>query len=75
LCRGCTLWLHCKVSEYPSDLAPTGNSGDKQQPVEAFSRRTPVYLYEIAPERTGHGLPLSKCEAYNRVYDQPYESR
>jgi transposase-like protein len=25
---------------------------------------------EIAPEVTGHGLPLSKCEAYNRVYDQ-----
>src|SRR5262252_5492820 len=23
---------------------------------------------EIAPELTGHGLPLSKCEAYNRVY-------
>jgi hypothetical protein len=31
--------------------------------------------YEIAPELTGHGLPLSKCEAYNRVYEQPYESR
>jgi hypothetical protein len=30
---------------------------------------------EIAPELTGHGLPLSKCEAYNRVYDQPLESR
>ena len=27
-------------------------------------------LAEIAPEPTGHGLPLSKCEAYNRVYDQ-----
>ena len=25
---------------------------------------------EIAPEPTGHGLPLGKCEAYNRVYDQ-----
>ena len=25
---------------------------------------------EIAPEPTGHGLPLSKCEAYNRVYEQ-----
>jgi len=25
---------------------------------------------EIAPELTGHGLPLGKCEAYNRVYDQ-----
>jgi hypothetical protein len=29
---------------------------------------------EIAPELTGHGLPLSKCEAYNRVYDQFYQS-
>jgi hypothetical protein len=29
---------------------------------------------EIAPELTGHGLPLSKCEAYNRVYDQSSES-
>jgi hypothetical protein len=26
--------------------------------------------FEIAPEPTGHGLPLGKCEAYNRVYDQ-----
>ena len=25
---------------------------------------------EIAPELTGHGLPLIKCEAYNRVHDQ-----
>ena len=32
-------------------------------------------LLEIAPELTGHGLPLSKCEAYNRVYDQFYQSR
>ena len=29
---------------------------------------------EIAPEVTGHGLPLSKCEAYNRVYEQHYRS-
>jgi hypothetical protein len=39
------------------------------------AQRYIVLLSEIAPERTGHGLPLSKCEAYNRVYDQPYESR
>ena len=26
---------------------------------------------EIAPEPAGHSLPLSKCEAYNRVYEQP----
>ena len=25
---------------------------------------------EIAPEPAGHGLPLSKCEASNRVYEQ-----
>ena len=31
-------------------------------------------VFEIAPELTGHGLPLSKCEAYKRVYDQPSES-
>ncbi len=30
----------------------------------------PVSVAEIAPELTGHGLPLSKCEAYNRVYEQ-----
>jgi hypothetical protein len=30
---------------------------------------------EIAPELTGHGLPLGKCEAYNRVYEQSYGSR
>ena len=30
---------------------------------------------EIAPELTGHGLPLSKCEGYNRVYDQFYRWR
>ena len=28
---------------------------------------------EIAPEMTGHGLPLNKCGAYNRVYEQPYD--
>lgn len=32
------------------------------------------WVREIAPEVTGHGLPLSKCEAYKRVYDQPYGS-
>jgi hypothetical protein len=29
---------------------------------------------EMAPKLTGHGLPLSKCEAYKRVYDQLSES-
>ena len=32
-------------------------------------RRFVQGMTEIAPELTGHGLPLSKCEAYNRVYD------
>ena len=30
---------------------------------------SPLDEYELAD------LPLSKCEAYNRVYDQPYELR
>ena len=34
------------------------------------SSRFAFFAREIAPEPTGHGLPLSKCEAYNRVYDQ-----
>ena len=49
---------------------------------EVFIRDPQSYLKaraaeygEIAPELTGHGLPLIKCEAYNRVYEQPYESR
>jgi hypothetical protein len=29
-----------------------------------------TFRREIAPETPGHGLPLGKCEAYNRVYDQ-----
>src|SRR5262249_54846001 len=29
---------------------------------------------EIAPEPAGDGLPLRKCEAYNRVYEHSYES-
>jgi len=38
-------------------------------------RREGGRLLEIAPELTGHGLTLSKCEAYNRVYGQFYRSR
>ena len=41
--------------------------------IEVYVRRR-VHPTEIAPEGTGHGLPLSKCEAYKRVYDQPYGS-
>lgn len=32
----------------------------------------PASPTEIAPEVTGHGLPPSKCEAYDRVYDEPF---
>jgi hypothetical protein len=38
------------------------------------ARKATGTVPEIAPELTGHGLPLVKCEAYNRVYDQPYGS-
>jgi len=47
-------------------VAPQGNS--------SRCRRAACGTCEIAPELTGHGLPLVKCEAYNRVYDQPYGS-
>ena len=42
--------------------------GEKAAGFYKVMRQMPVD--EIAPEPTGHGLPLSKCEAYNRVYDQ-----
>ena len=31
-------------------------------------RKRHILVDEIAPELTGHGLPLGKCEAYNGVY-------
>jgi hypothetical protein len=40
------------------------------QPVRQEAQLCRLVFSEIAPELTGHGLPLSKCEAYNRVYDQ-----
>jgi len=39
-----------------------------------MSLTTDISGVEIAPELTRHGLPLGKCEAYNRVYDQFYQS-
>jgi hypothetical protein len=45
----------------------------KQVPKAMIGRRL-SQEDEIAPELTGHGLPLVKCEAHNRVYDQPYGS-
>jgi hypothetical protein len=44
------------------------------KPARAVVAKTAQRDSEIAPELTGHGLPLVKCEAYNRVYDQPYGS-
>jgi hypothetical protein len=38
------------------------------------SRDSLMVAGEMAPELTGHGLPLIKCEAYNRVYEQHYGS-
>jgi hypothetical protein len=40
--------------------------------IPTYSGLTPIRVRvgfdttEIAPEPTGHGLPLGKCEAYNR---------
>ena len=56
--------------DYPGAAQPSG---------AVLSIFVPLYellnslrcLNEIAPEPAGHGLPLSKCEAYNRVYEQP----
>jgi hypothetical protein len=39
-------------------------------PIIGFTWYSLTDQVEIAPELTGHGLPLAKCEAYNRVYDQ-----
>jgi len=36
--------------------------------------RVSGYGGEIAPELTGQGLSLRKCEAYDRPYDQPLGS-
>ena len=52
----------------PHPVAPLGCADDQSQTDRSVSPA------EIAPEVTGHGLPLSKCEAYKRVYDQPYGS-
>jgi len=41
---------------------------------QSLGRPLTSRCYEMAPELTGHGLPLIKCEAYNRVYEQHYGS-
>jgi hypothetical protein len=50
------------------DFTPlTSNNRLRHLSIKASNRSS---ISEIAPELTGHGLPLGKCEAYNRVYDQ-----
>jgi hypothetical protein len=51
-----------------------GNTAWNSSLVDIYAA-TEWRIAEIAPELTGHGLPLGKCEAYNRVYDQFYQSR
>jgi hypothetical protein len=66
LCLGIILQLdHLRL---PTNLVQMASPGSSRA-------RGGGALSEIAPELTGHGLPLSKCEAYNRVYDQFYQSR
>jgi hypothetical protein len=50
------------------------HSGAPWSKQDLFFLKDSLRQGEIAPEPTGHGLPLSKCEAYNRVYEQPYGS-
>ena len=40
------------------------------KPFKSMTPKSVPAQSEIAPEVTGHGLPLSKREAYNRVHDQ-----
>src|SRR5262245_50298179 len=52
------------------------NAGHDTRALQAWlGHKNIQHTVEIAPELTGHGLPLSKFEAYNRVYDQFYRSR
>jgi hypothetical protein len=55
---------HAAQDREPSQVCRLGGRQSLQE--LKTSQRAP----EIAHEPTGHGLPLSKCEAYNRVYDQ-----
>ena len=54
----------------PTNLWQLGESGNPTGRLRG-SRNKLSEEVEIAPEPAGHGLPLSKCEAYNRVYEQP----
>jgi hypothetical protein len=41
----------------------------------AWAAPTNLGRFEVAPELTGQGLALGKCEAYDRPYDQHLGSR
>jgi hypothetical protein len=67
-----------QVSEPPVVRCPGCNQPMEPQERALVTERLVDIRYvcavcgiEIAPEPTGHGSPLGKCEAYNRVYDQP----
>ena len=58
--------------EVSIDVGGGGGGGGATTPAGAWNACLGVFNYppEIAPEPPGHGLPLGKCEAYNRVYAQ-----
>src|SRR5262245_62924613 len=71
---GENLLLVCFVMAPPSqELEPPINPGRFTMLLSRHSRTACSSFKsvgEIAPKPTGHGLPLGKCEAYSRVYDQ-----
>src|SRR5262245_1601335 len=56
-------WRRARLTTSRARLEPRGSNRHDRE-------KTGGRGGEIAPEPTGHGLPLGKCEAYNRVYDQ-----
>ena len=69
--RGSSSFCGLQISRARSADAPIGNRRLSQCSVN--SRRVDSKA-DGTCTATGHGLPLSKCEACNRVYDQPSES-
>ena len=55
---------------FPAAGQQDDNSGKAQRTLQPIHSGAKYEDHEIAPEVTGHGLPLSKREAYNRVHDQ-----
>src|SRR5262249_35825004 len=74
-CCGCHASFYfnrCRVCEAP--LRDKRGGRLYCRPPKKCRQEAAKWPPEIAPEPTGHGLPLSKCEAYNRVYEQSYGS-